>query len=237
MALIKLCYINQAVELSEGNSETIQKKKLVESAKPVSFKGISIIKLKELPAREITEKKKIVIEAALFVKKEIAPVVPAISEMAPPVRKKTGFGSLEKIRARLLQETVQEKTLLELNMENLQKAWTDYTEGLFTEKKYPVVTQFKMAALRIDDEFNFTVVTEGILQQRFIEMERSSLIPYMQKYFGNKLLKYAIEINEPEISPEDDKKSLSSKQQYELMINKYPLIKELKDRLKMEIDY
>ena len=239
MALIKLCYINQAVELSEGNNETIQKKKLVESAKPVSFKGISFIKLKELPVSKIIEKKKIVAEATLFVKKEIMPTASAIivSKIPEPGLKKTGFGSLEKIRARLLQETKHEKTLLELNMENLQKAWIDYTENLFTEKKFPLVTQFKMAELRVDDEFNFTVITEGVLQQRFIEMERSSLIPYMQKYFGNKLLKYSIEINEPENTADNDKKSLSSKQQYEFMIKKYPLIKELKDKLKMEIDY
>ncbi len=239
MALIKLCYINQALEFSEGNNETVQKKKLVDSAKPVSFKGISIIKLKELPEREITEKNKIVTEAALFVKKEINLVVPAVddAEIIPLVRKKTGFGSLEKIRARLLQETIQEETLLELNFENLQKAWTDYTESLFAEKKFPVVTQFKMATLRVDDEFNFTVITEGVLQQRFIEMERSHLIPYMQKYFGNKLLKYSIEINEPEMTADDDKKTLSSKQQYEMMVKKHPLIKILKDRLKMEIDY
>ena len=239
MALIKLCYINQAVEITEGNSETIVKKKLVDSSKPVSFKGISIIKLKEIPAAEITLRKQVVKEAVLFIQKEIIPVLPVIikSEIPEPIRKKTGFGSLEKIRARLLLETKQEKTLLELTDINLQKAWTDYTETLFIEKKYPVVTQFKMAELRIDDEFNFTVITGGILQQRFIEMERSSLIPYMQKYFGNKLLKYSIEINEPEVGEEDSQKNLTSKQQYEMMILKYPLIKELKDRLKMEIDY
>ena len=239
MALIKLCYINQAVEITEGNSETIVKKKLVDSSKPVSFRGISIIKLKEIPAAEITERKQVVKEAVLFIQKEIIPVLPVIikSDIPEPIRKKTGFGSLEKIRARLLLETKQEKTLLELTDINLQKAWTDYTETLFIEKKYPVVTQFKMAELRIDDEFNFTVITGGILQQRFIEMERSSLIPYMQKYFGNKLLKYSIEINEPEVGEEDSQKNLTSKQQYEMMILKYPLIKELKDRLKMEIDY
>ena len=239
MALIKLCYINQAVELSEDGGNTIQKKKLVDSAKPVSFKGISFIKLKELPATELKEKKKAVTEAALYVKKELATVIPVVveSEIASPIRKKTGFGSLEKIRARLLKETVQENVLLELSQTNLLKAWTAYTENLFTEKKYPVVTQFKMATLRVDDEFNFTVITEGILQQRFIEMERSSLIPYMQKYFGNKLLKYSIEINEPEKNVNEDKKSLSSKQQYEIMIKKYPCVKELKDKLKLEIDY
>ena len=222
-------------------TEEIQfkKKKLVNSAKPVSFKGISFIKLKELPATELKEKKKAVTEAALYVKKELATIIPEVveSEIASTVRKKTGFGSLEKIRARLLQETVQENVLLELSQTNLLKAWTAYTENLFTEKKYPVVTQFKMATLRVDDEFNFTVITEGILQQRFIEMERSSLIPYMQKYFGNKLLKYSIEINEPEKNVNEDKKSLSSKQQYEIMIKKYPCVKELKDKLKLEIDY
>ena len=57
-----------------------------------------------------------------------------------------------------------------------------------------------MAVLRIDDEFNFTVITEGVLQQRYFELERSSLIPYMQKYFGNKLLKYSIEVKEPEMN-------------------------------------
>ena len=239
MALIKLCYINQAVEITEGNSETIVKKKLVDSSKPVSFKGISIIKLKEIPAAEIIERKQVVKEAVLFIKKEIIPILPVIikSEIPEPIRKKTGFGSLEKIRARLLLETKQEKTLLELTDIRLQKAWANYTETLFIEKKYPVVTQFKMAELRIDDEFNFTVITGGILQQRFIEMERSSLIPYMQKYFGNKLLKYSIEIKEPEVVAEDSKKNLTTKQQYEIMILKYPLIKELKDRLKMEIDY
>ncbi|MBC7626993.1 DNA polymerase III subunit gamma/tau [Ferruginibacter sp.] len=239
MALIKLCYLNQAVEFSEGTNEMLVKKKLVDSSKPVSFKGISFIKIKETPAAPLPEKKPVVKEAALFIKKEIPAPPPVVitKEIIAPVQKRSGFGSLEKIRARLLLETKQEERLLELTDANLLKAWTDYTETLFSEKKYPVVTQFKMAVLRIDNEFNFTVVTEGVLQQRFIEMERSSLIPYMQKYFGNKLLKYSIEIIEPEAMPEDDKKTLSSKQQYELMIVKYPLIKELKDRLRLEIDY
>ena len=114
MALIKLCYINQAVEITEVNSETIVKKKLVDSSKPVFFKGISIIKLKEIPAAEIIERKQVVKEAVLFIKKEIIPVLPVIikSEIPEPIRKKTGFGSLEKIRSRLLLETKQEKTLL-----------------------------------------------------------------------------------------------------------------------------
>jgi DNA polymerase-3 subunit gamma/tau len=237
MALIKLCYINQAFELIEG--ETIVKKKLVDSSKAVAFKGISFIKLKETVPAKAIEKRELVLEPTLVIEKEIRKQVstPANEPIETKTEKKTGFGSLGKIRARLLQETDGEKHLLQLTDENLQTAWTNYTANLTAEKKHPAVTQFKAAVLRIEDENNFTVITEGALQQRFIETERSGLIEYLHKYFGNKLLKYGMEIVEDERKQDDDPKSLTSKQQYQLLIEKYPLVKELKDRLKMEIDY
>ncbi len=237
MALIKLCYINQAVELIEG--ETIVKKKLVDSSKAVAFKGISFIKLQETAPSKVIEKKNEVEIPTLSIEKEIKKQVspPATEPVVTKTEKKTGFGSLGKIRARLLQETNQEKHLLDLTDENLKTCWVNYTAKLIAEKKHPAVTQFNDAVLRIEDENNFTVITEGALQQRFIETERAGLIEYLHKYFGNKLIKYGIEIVENERMQSDDPKSLTSKQQYQLLIEKYPLIKELKDRLKMEIDY
>ena len=237
MALIKLCYLNQAVELTEVNNDTLIKKKLVDTAKSVSFKGISFIKMKDAAIKELPVKK-IDLPPTLTIKltEKQAPIVPVeITNLAPP--KKGGFGSLEKIRARLLSETKQQNILLALNEENLQNAWKNYTAKLEAEKKHPSVTQFKAATLRIDDENHFTVITEGSLQQRFIETERSGLIEYLHKYFGNKLLKYLMEIQETNVSVADETKRLTSKQQYQLLIEKYPLIKELKDRLRMEIDY
>ena len=237
MALIKLCYLNQAVELIEVNNDTLLKKKLVDTAKSVAFKGISFIKMKDAAIKELPVKK-IDLPPTLTIKltEKQAPIVPVeITNLAPP--KKGGFGSLEKIRARLLSETKQQNILLALNEENLQNAWKNYTAKLEAEKKHPSVTQFKAATLRIDDENHFTVITEGSLQQRFIETERSGLIEYLHKYFGNKLLKYLMEIQETNVSVADETKRLTSKQQYQLLIEKYPLIKELKDRLRMEIDY
>ena len=237
MVLIKLCYLNQAVELIEVNNDTLIKKKLVDTAKSVSFKGISFIKMKDAAIKELPVKK-IDLPPTLTIKltEKQAPIVPVeITNLAPP--KKGGFGSLEKIRARLLSETKQQNILLALNEENLQNAWKNYTAKLEAEKKHPSVTQFKAATLRIDDENHFTVITEGSLQQRFIETERSGLIEYLHKYFGNKLLKYLMEIQETNVTVADETKRLTSKQQYQLLIEKYPLIKELKDRLRMEIDY
>ncbi len=236
MALIKLCYLNQAVEIANGNADGIVKKKLVDAAKPVSFKGLSFIKIKEEKAVAIPPKKEIAQPATLNIEKEKV-IVKNIPVQAVPETKQVGFGMLSKMKAQIIEENRKEINALPLTLENLKIAWVKYTEKIEAEKKHPTVTQFRAAQLRIVDENNFTIITEGKVQQKFIENERSGLITFVQKYFSNKLLKYSMEIVEQESSEIDATKALTSKQQYQLLIEKYPLIKELRDRLRLEVDY
>ncbi|HNH21951.1 MAG TPA: DNA polymerase III subunit gamma/tau, partial [Ferruginibacter sp.] len=49
LALIKLCYLLQAVELTDSNG-AVAKKKRIESARPVAFRKLPIVALKEEPA-------------------------------------------------------------------------------------------------------------------------------------------------------------------------------------------
>jgi DNA polymerase III subunit gamma/tau len=236
MALIKLCYLNQAVEIANGNAEGIVKKKLVDAAKPISFRALSFIKIKEEKAVVAPLKTVVAQPASLVIEKEVASVKPMPTQTAPEV-KSTGFGMLSKMKAKIIEENRKEINTLPLTLENLKITWLKYTEKIEAEKKHPTVTQFKAAELRIDDENNFTIITEGKVQQKFIENERSGLITFVQKYFNNKLLKYSMEIVEQETGETDETKALTSKQQYQLLIEKYPLIKELKDRLRLELDY
>jgi DNA polymerase III subunit gamma/tau len=236
MALIKLCYLNQAVEISNGNADGIVKKKIVDTAKAVSFKALSFVKLKEEKVIVVPTKKEVSQPATLTIEKEKV-VVKNIPVQAVPETKQVGFGMLSKMKAQIIEENKKEINALPLTLENLKIAWVKYTEKIEAEKKHPTVTQFRAAELRIDDENNFTIITEGKVQQKFIENERSGLITFVQKYFSNKLLKYSMEIVEQETGEIDDTKALTSKQQYQLLIEKYPLIKELKDRLRLELDY
>jgi DNA polymerase III subunit gamma/tau len=236
MALIKLCYLNQAVEIANGNADGIVKKKLVDTAKAVSFKALSFVKLKEEKVIVVPTKKEVSQPATLTIEKEKV-VVKNMPVQAEPETKQVGFGMLSKMKAQIIEENKKEINALPLTLENLKIAWVKYTEKIEAEKKHPTVTQFRAAELRIDDENNFTIITEGKVQQKFIENERSGLITFVQKYFSNKLLKYSMEIVEQETGETDDTKSLTSKQQYQLLIEKYPLIKELRDRLRLEVDY
>ena len=238
ICLIKLCYLNQAMQVISEEPESVTKKKLLNNVKPVAFKNISYIKMPENISAEIPEKKPEIPAAKLIIETEKEKKINKTETIPGSVPiKSAGFSSLEKIRAKVLEESNRNITAVQLNEETLQKAWKLYTARLAAEKKHPSVTQFKAAVLRIEDENNFTVITEGKLQQRFIETERSGLIEFLHNYFSNKFIKYSMEIMQTETTVPDDNKTLSAKQQYQLLIEKYPLIKELKDRLKLELDY
>ena len=236
LSLIKLCYLGQAMQFSSDETQSVSKKKLLDSVKPVAFKNISFTRLPENISAEISQKIPESTTATLIIQTEKN--ITKTEKIAEPVIvKSAGFGSLEKIRAKVLEESNKNITAVQLNEETLQKAWKLYTAKLSSEKKHPSVTQFKAAILRIEDKNNFTVITEGKLQQRFIETERSGLIEFLHQYFSNKSIKYSMEIIHAETTISDTAATLSTKQQYQLMIEKYPLIKELKDRLKLELDY
>jgi DNA polymerase III subunit gamma/tau len=236
MALIKLCYLSQAVEISGGDANGLSKKKLTDSSKAVAFKGISFVRMKEEKPVVIAPKKETPQAPSLVIEKEKAVVKTIPNTQQEPEVKSAGFGSLNKIRAKILEQDAQHIPVQKLTDEALKKAWDIFTEMLTADKKHPAATQFKIATLRIDDENNFTIITEGKVQQKFIDNERSGLIEFLQKHFNNKNLKYTSEVVEQEKNESDEVRALTSKQQYALMIEKYPLIKELRDRLRLEVD-
>jgi DNA polymerase-3 subunit gamma/tau len=124
-----------------------------------------------------------------------------------------------------------------LNEELLHQAWGQYVEKLTEQKNPSAATNFRLATLRVVDGDTFDVVTESVIQQKFIEAERGGLIEFMQAFFNNRRLKYNLILEE---KPEDDtprEKPLSSREQYLKLIELYPMVKELRDRLGLDLDY
>ena len=105
------------------------------------------------------------------------------------------------------------------------------------EGKNSAAQSFELAVLRIKDENTFEAITANNIEQKFIEQERNKLFLFLQQELQNRLLQFSVVIEEntalkPKIEP-----SLSSTQQFQKMIQQYPLVKELKDRLGLELDY
>ena len=86
------------------------------------------------------------------------------------------------------------------------------------------------------DANSFGIITESKIQQKFIESERSALIDFMQKHFNNRILKYQVTLVETEAPETWEEKPLNRKQQYQLLVEQYPQIDELRRKLRLELD-
>jgi DNA polymerase III subunit gamma/tau len=242
LTLIKLSYLSQAIELVDG-SAGIVKKKLVNEAKPVAFRALPIIEVKDLRGGDRED-----VSAKVEEKQEAKLIIdqPAkggtVTKQAPQLQTEnfkppTALGSLQKIRQKISEQSSNgNNALKQLTEEELHKAWGQFKELLINAKKHSAVTNFNMAALKIVDDNSIEIITGNNIQQKFIENERADLVNHLQSYFNNRQLVYSVVIEENESDTTPTEKTLTAKEQYLKLIEAYPLVKELKDRLKLTID-
>ncbi|HPH86259.1 MAG TPA: DNA polymerase III subunit gamma/tau [Ferruginibacter sp.] len=238
LLLIRLTYLNQAVQLT-AEGEGLSKKKITETGKVLSFRSLAVSRIKdEQPAiqrKEPVLEAKLVIESKQIPAKEPIRTTAASTTINPDV--KTGkFGSLSKIRQQIASQNALGSQEVALTDEALQQSWNAFIEILSSKKNHSAVTNFKMARLEIVDQNSIDIITESNIHQKFIESERSGLIHHLQEYFKNRKLKYQVIIQEKETGTEIVEKTLTRKEQYQQIAEQYPLVHELKQRLKLELD-
>lgn len=240
MAIIKLNYLQQAIELVSGD-QGISKKKITDSTKVLSFRSLPVIRIKETGIVSAPVKKqpepaaRLVIQTPepVFEKQVSVPVTTSAETNKPKAR----LGSLQKIREQVIQNKNNGNSSKPLTEELLQTAWNSFIETLTQKKNHSAVTNFRMAVLKVVDENSFDIITHSNMHLKFIEAERSDLIHFMQVYFNNRLLKYQLVLEEKEAPAETGEKPLNTKQQYQKLAEEFPLIKELKERLKLDLDF
>ena len=264
LALIKLCYLQQAIQLVSSDGGT-SKKKLIESA--IAFRSSPIRAIKKITKEQTIEEPSESLssrlletesfqntgnnvqvkstEAKLLIQTEPeagSQVETAVDDSPRPYQSIPAAGgklsSLDKIRQQVstasgLNTGTEAKQLTD---EDLHQAWGIFTSQL-REAKNHAAQSFAMAELRISDTNSFVIVVPNNIQQRFIESVRLELLEFLQSHFNNKLLSFSILLEEKPTSKNSTPAPLSRKEQYLKMIEQYPLVKELKDRLRLELDY
>jgi DNA polymerase-3 subunit gamma/tau len=244
LALIRLCYLQQAIELSSEGSQVI-KKKLSDS--PQGFRVRAIRPY--VPGTEADPPKntgaKLIIETQGKATRDIPPVrqVPVstaspVPDPAPAAAKGSKLTSLESIRQQVKQNGNMgvEEMIQPLNEEELKKAWLEFTDILRKEKS-PAVSPFLLAQLRIISPHSFEAVTANNIEKQFIEQNRNRLFSFLIEKMKNRHLQFAVLVEENSDSRETVEIPLSSKEQFQKMAEQYPQVRELKDRLRLELDY
>jgi DNA polymerase-3 subunit gamma/tau len=278
LALIKLCYLAQALQVSSGD---VSGKKKSDTLRPVSFRNI--------PALELVRRQPATTEVA---RGEGAKLMIETEPLQPPDRREpaaetqpsgydsgnaaggsgrssgymatgaaasTGgsasgaaasgsagsgaaggsLGSLSKMRQQFAsrQQNDAAAQIRPLETEALHRAWQQYADYL-REQRNPAVQSLELAELRIMDTQTFEVVTSNNLEQKFIEQEKRNLSDHLQKAFSNKALSFTVTVEEKEgVAEESTDRPLNKREQFQQIVEQYPLVKELKDRLRLELDY
>ena len=262
MAIIKLNFLQQAIELSMEDSQVV-KKKLVDSHYPIRLK-----KIIPLSNSVVTKEAKLIIEQPSAVSKlatvktnqaaETAAKEPTAlaseplaataqqykeENSAPTYTTPTEKGSNKNLLA-VLQNKYGEKYKIEevidsipLTMEDLRKCWDDFTLTLETALKHSAASTFKLAKLDIENETHFTITVPALTAQKFVEQERMNVLERVWEHFHNRAIQFSILVAASEKEDVPLHLSLNSKQKYERIAAMYPLVQELKTRLNLEIYY
>ena len=145
---------------------------------------------------------------------------------------------LDKLRKQIAERAnaAENAKLIPLEQQKLQEAWSSYTTRL-RENKNPAAQSFDLAQLNILSESSFEVITNNNLEHKFIEQEKRLLSEHLQKTFENRLLNFTVKITEKPVEFTPPEKTLSKKDQFLMMTEQYPMIRELKDKLKLDLDY
>jgi DNA polymerase-3 subunit gamma/tau len=262
LALIRLCYLQQAIELtSDLNTyqEGITKKKLVEKTKPVAFRKIEPIEISRQVAVRNEDKAKLLIE--IQVKEESfvyndedgkaqatgngqlvrEDSLGATGKQQPTTGSPTPapkLAALDKIRSQMRGNGNAENgnVAKPILLEELQQAWNEYASQLKKEKN-PAGQNFEMAELRIQDANSFIALVSNNIQLRFIEQQGLKVSQFLREKLCNNQLQFYIVMQENTGSNSSAEAPLTSREQFQKMVEQYPLVRELKDRLRLELDY
>jgi DNA polymerase-3 subunit gamma/tau len=265
LALIKLNFLQQAIELSMEDGQLV-KKKLVDAHYPIRTK--KIITLSNIV---VNAEAKLVIETSAPVTNPIStPIVPAKKVVNPAVQDQSVVepvlsmsatsiaptnnsssntvapnltGSKKSLLAVLQQKygndyNIEEvKEAISLNIETLQLCWNDYANKMEKDLKHSVAGTFRMATLQIEDPTHFTITVPALTAQKFVEQERMTLMETIWERFQNRAIQFSILVDAGEKEDVPLHLKLNSKQKFDHIAKQYPLVQQLKERLNLEVNF
>ena len=263
LAIIKLCYLHQALELT-AETNGLSKKKLIDADKPVAFRNIQPIEVHTSKFNVRQPHSSARLEAKLIIETSSKRNEPALSLVEEEMIEQSGnlqstssnqqpsyaktsdgkptpnpkLSALKKIQDQYKTQTNGDKNILAkpLEIESLQRAWNEFAQ-LLKDQKNAAGQNFEMATLHIVNANMFFAKAGNNIQFRFIETTGLKATDFLKIKLQNSLLQFYVVMEEnKELNPKTDA-PLTSREQFIKIAEQYPLVKELKERLKLELDY
>ncbi|MCA6482258.1 MAG: DNA polymerase III subunit gamma/tau [Chitinophagaceae bacterium] len=258
LALIKLNFLHQAIELSTDQQQVIKKKRI---DGPVLIKKRAIQSLSPVqdttPVASGTSTPAVVSPPQKApAKVSIATAQPTIRQTPPPAsssalptqpvpavnRNTLATGDKKNLLSALREKYGSEYNIEEvkeaqvLSLEKLTTCWEQYAGLLEGEKKHSAAAAFKTARIQIENDIKALITVYSVTSQKFIEAERMKVLDFLHQQFNNRSIHFEILVEAGEREEIPAHLRMNTKQKFEFMTERYPLVKKLKDRLNLELD-
>jgi len=265
LALIKLNFLQQAIELANDNGTVIRKKrvdmpvlhqaKLIAPPQQKSKTKDSKLFIEEPAKNGVFRKNEANEDKAVTPVQNLAPAneTPGMTGPEPcrsaapqtmPVSKSKLSNGNKRSLLDSLRDKYGDKYVIEeikepeaLSVSKLNELWLEYTAKLEEQQKHSSANTFKLAKLDIESDNFFTITVQAITQQKFIEQEKTMLCDFIQQALSNRSINFKVVVEEGLTEQLPVHLTLNSRQRFERIAEKYPLVKELKNRLNLDLDY
>jgi DNA polymerase III subunit gamma/tau len=239
--LVRLCYLQQALEIT-ATENGIVKKKIAEA--PIAFRTAAILPFAPnritLPRKNVPAK--LLIQEPAPAKKTEQAEFETHAENAGKTdtiqNPGNGKFTLDKIRNSFRQQAGNgyDRIAKPLHETGLQECWNEFTAKLRAENN-SARHGFETARLLIREENRFEILVGDSFSKQCIEQNSNALMIFLKEKLQNFSVLFTILIDENLQTSKPADIPLSSKEQLQKMTEKYPLVVELKKRLGMELDY
>jgi len=247
LALVRLTYLAQAVEWTSDEGGT-GKKKRTDSLKAVGFRRIPALDPRTNPATPPAES-----PARLLLHDTPPDRRPTATAPTPPTPTATtpatipaaaaaptrpaGVATLHRLREQIHgRNRTGRNGGLTLDETLLREAWDRYAALLTEQNNHSSAANFRSARLAITSATSFDILTDTNLQQRFIEQERGGLVDHLQAFFNNRNITYQVLLETPRDAHPPTERPLTRKEQYQRMATDFPLVRELRERLGLDLE-
>ena len=245
LCLIKLTYLQQAITVTAADTGVVKKKSL-DAVKSLAFRNIALIAIPKIKTADKKEKVDKVLEiqneeASLHVEEPRLTLKQKTTDKptADPAKKSTpNLASLKKIQKEVANTFHVEMPVIAVTKEGVDAMMVQLCKKLSAQGKDSTVAQLCSVEIEVIDETNFVFYTHNTLHAKFILAERAALADTIQEYFHNPAIKYEIITKEQNDNEIDNNQVpvVSKREQYFNMVQKNPIIQELKDNLRLTID-
>lgn len=112
-----------------------------------------------------------------------------------------------------------------------------YLDKLQKEGKFPVLDVLLSFPPEITDDNTLLITVGNQTYHNFIEGERSNMVEFLKKEMNRKSLQLIIKTDKSKSKSDTEKRPYTAQEKFDFLAQKNPKLKDLKDKLKLELDY